>query len=131
MLEIIEFSKLFLTFLFFLFPGCHSINSILFQGLAIGPDNYENSKRLTEATLTLVQELHRPGRLFFNPDNGKYFAFKMSITVDKKEANQLTVTGGGTYLTKLFDVYTDDNSDYKGFMSWRQCIPCYLQGNIL
>ena len=27
--------------------GCHLINSTLFQGLAIGPDTFENSERLT------------------------------------------------------------------------------------
>jgi hypothetical protein len=110
--------------------GCHSINSVLFQGLAIGPDNFETSKRLTEKSFKLVQEMHRPGRIFYNPENKMYFAFKFSITLDKKEANQLTVTGGGTYLTKFFDIYTDDNQETRGLMSWRQCDDCFQKGNV-
>jgi hypothetical protein len=43
--------------------GCHSMNSTLFQGLAIGKDNFPTSKRLAEKTFKLLQELHRPGRL--------------------------------------------------------------------
>ena len=104
--------------------------SVLFQGLAIGPDNHEMSERLTKATFALAQELHREGRLFYNEKQDEYYSVKLSITVDKKEANQLTVTGGGTYLTKFFDVYTDDNQETKGFMSWRQCEDCYQKGNI-
>jgi hypothetical protein len=89
--------------------GCHSINSVLFQGLGIGPDDYVMSKRLLEKSLKLVQELHRPGRIFYNKDSDEYYSFKNSITVDKKEGIQITVTGGGSYLTKFFDMYTDDN----------------------
>lgn len=108
--------------------GCHSINSVLFQGLAIGKDDYETSKRLTEATFKLVQELHRPGRLFYNSTNKQYFKFKNSITVDKKEGNIITVTGGGSYMTKFFDIYTEDNQETKGLMSWRQCDHCFEKG---
>jgi hypothetical protein len=108
--------------------GCHSVNSVLWQGLAIGPDDFEMSRRLTEESLKLVQELHRPGRIFRNPETGQYFAFKTSITVDKKEGCQITVTGGGTYLTKFFDIYTDDNQETKGLMSWRQCDDCFDKG---
>jgi hypothetical protein len=110
--------------------GCHSVNSVLFQGLALGPDNYETSKKLTEATFKLVQELQRPGRLFFNSTHKQYFKFKNSITVDKKEGNLITLTGGGTYLTKFFDIYTDDNQETKGAMSWRQCDHCYNKGEL-
>jgi len=111
--------------------GAHSITSVLFQGLAIGPDNHDISERLTKPTFKLAQELHRNGMLFYNKDQDEYFKIKLSITVDKKELNQLTVTGGGTYLTKFFDVYTDDNQETKGFMSWRQCEACYQKGNKL
>jgi hypothetical protein len=117
-------------FIILIKTGCHSINSVLFQGLAIGPDNYEMSKRLAEATLTLTQELARPGMVFYDEVNQKYFAFKMTITVDKKEANQLTVTGGGIYLAKFPDVYTDESSETKGLKTWRMCNHCFLKGNI-
>jgi len=113
------------------FAGCHSINSTLFQGFAIGPDNHETSRRLIENTVNLLQELHRPGRVFYNKEKKKYFAFKLSITVDKKEANQATVTGGGSYFTNFFDVYTDDNKENKGSLVWRMCELCYEKGNIL
>jgi hypothetical protein len=100
----------------------------LFQGLAIGPDTFENSERLTKATLEIVQELHRPDRIFYNHATDEYFSFKNSITVDKKEGNQITVTGGGSYMTYFFDIYTDDNKDTKGYMSWRQCDACFMKG---
>jgi hypothetical protein len=54
----------------------------------------------------------------------------VSITVDKKEGNQLTVTGGGSYMTKFFDIYTDDNLETKGRLNWRQCDTCFSKGNI-
>jgi hypothetical protein len=108
--------------------GCHSVNSVLFQGFAIGKDNFETSRRLTEKSLKLVQELHRPGIIFRNPNTGCYFAFKTSITVDKKEGCQITMTGGGTYLTKFFDIYTDDNQENKGYPSWRMCDECFRKG---
>ncbi len=88
------------------------------------------SKRLTEATLKLVQEMHRPGRVFYNPDNDSYFSFKFSITVDKKEANQLTCCGGGSYMTEFFDGYTDVNQQTKGCQAWRQCKECLAKGKI-
>jgi hypothetical protein len=87
------------------------------------------SKRLTEASFKIVQELHRPGILFYNTETGFYYSFKNSITVDKKEGNQLTVTGGGSYLTKFFDIYTDENQETKGIPTWRQCNRCFLKGN--
>ena len=101
----------------------------MFQGLAIGPDNQEMSKRLTQETLEIVQELHRDGMIFYNEKTDEFYAFKLSITVDKKEGNQLTVTGGGTYLTKFFDIYTDDNQETKGLPAWRSCEECYNEGN--
>ena len=110
--------------------GCHSINSVLFQALGIGADDYEMSKLLTEVSFKLVQELHRPGRLFYHKELDLYFYFKNSITVDKKEGNQITATGGGTYMTNFFDIYTDDNQETKGFMSWRQCDDCYQKGKV-
>ena len=103
---------------------------MLFQGLAIGPDNFEMSQRLTEASFKIVQEMHRPGILFYNPETRLYYSFKNSITVDKKEGNQLTVIGGGSYMTKFFDIYTDDNQETKGIPTWRQCDRCFLKGNI-
>jgi hypothetical protein len=96
--------------------------------LAIGPDTYENSKRLAEATLKLTQELARPGIIFYDVETDQFYAFKTSITVDKKEGNQLTVTGGGSYMTKFFDIYTDDNQETKGLLNWRQCDTCFSKG---
>ena len=88
------------------------------------------SKRLTEATLKLVQEMYRLGRVFCNPDNDSYFSYNFSITVDKKEANQLTLCGGGSYMTEFFDVYTDVNQQTKGCQAWRQCKECLAKGKI-
>ena len=78
-----------------------------------------------------MQELHRPGVVFFNNVTKKYYSFKLSITVDKKEGNQLTVTGGGSYLTFFFDIYTDDNKETKGLPTWMQCSHCFLKGNTI
>jgi hypothetical protein len=85
---------------------------------------------LAEATLKLAQELARPGILIYDEEADQFYAFKTSITVDKKEGNQLTVTGGGSYMTKFFDIYTDDNLETKGHLNWRQCDTCFSKGNI-
>ena len=98
--------------------------------MAIGPDTYENSKKLAAPTLKLAQELARPGILFYNEEADQFYAFKMSITVDKKEGNQLTVTWGVSYMTKFFDIYTDDNLETKGLQTWRQCDTCFSKGKI-
>ena len=88
------------------------------------------SRRLTEASFKIIQEMHRPGILFYNPETKLYYSFKNSITVDKKEGNQLTVTGGGSYMTKFFDIYTDDNQETRGIQTWRQCDRCFIKGNM-
>jgi len=67
-------------------------------------------------------------RLFYKKEVKEYYAFKLSITVDKKEGNSVTQTGGGSYLTNFFDFYTDDNQETKGTMSWRQCDQCFAKG---
>ena len=63
-----------------------------------------------------------------NPSEDAFYSFKNSITVDKKEGNQITVTGGGSYMTYYFDIYTDDNLDTKGFPAWIQCMHCFRKG---